>query len=318
MGPTVGHLVTVTTDGVPPREQLGYWRDVVLNRNRPLVPHDGQSFRARLVRLQGHETELVEHASDALESDRSPRRSHFTGGEDIAIELMRWCRSAVLEHNGEHQLGAQDLYVVDYSQTLRTRRSMHRAGGIVLSRKRVIEAIGRDPAALAACRLPARGLGTVLRHHLQASIDEAAAMTLAERAAAVDAAADMALALLQSVAGRRLDEDGLGGGLYAAARRLIAARCGEPDLSPEQVALALGCSRATLYRLFAQHDETVADVLWAARLQRARTLLTSADGAGMTVSDVAADCGFRDLSTFSRMYRRGFGLSPSEARRVTP
>jgi hypothetical protein len=146
-----GRLLTVTTDGVPPREQLGFWRDAVLNRNRPLVPSNGRPFQARLRRIVLSEIEMVEHASDAIESDRSPRRSQFAGGEDIAIELVHRCSGVVMEHNGEHRLRTGDLYVVDYAQSLRTKRSRHRASGIVLSRRRVIEAIGDDPARLAGC-----------------------------------------------------------------------------------------------------------------------------------------------------------------------
>jgi AraC-like DNA-binding protein len=309
-----GRLLAVSTDGVPPREQLGFWRDVVLNRNRPLVPPDRQQFQARLSRVVLSDAELVEHASDALESDRSPRRSQFGGGEDIAIELMRHCNGLLLEHNGEHRLRPGDLYVVDYAQPLRSKRSRHRACGIVLSRRRVIEAIGGDPARLAALKLPARGLGALLRVHLQTSIDEAPHMSAAQRVLAVGAAADMALALLQVAAQGRFDGERRAGGLYEAARRLIAGRCCDPALGPEHVAHAVGCSRATLYRVFAVHDESVAAVIWSARLERAHRMLGSSEGLGMTVVDIALASGFREVTTFTHMFRRRYGMSPGEAR----
>jgi AraC-like DNA-binding protein len=309
-----GRLVTVSTDGVPPREQLGYWRDVVLNRNRPLVPNDARSFQARLNRIVLREAELVDHASDGVESDRSPRRSQFAGGDDIALELMRACGGVVMEHNGEHRLRAGDLYVVDYSQPLRSRRTRHRASGIVLSRRRVIEAIGEDPARLAALRLPARGLGALLRVHLQTSIDEAPHMTAPQRVLAVNAAADMALALLQATVQGRFDGERLAGGLHEAAHRLIARRCCDPAFGPEHVADAVGCSRATLYRVFARHGESVAAVIWAARLEGGRRILGSAGGLGRTVSDVALACGFREVTTFTHMFRRRYGMTPGEAR----
>jgi AraC-like DNA-binding protein len=323
MNPTVGvgaapleqgRLLTVSTDGVPPREQLGFWRDTVLNRNRPLVPSDGRPFQAKLQRIVLRDAEMVEHASDSVESDRSPRRSQFAGGDDIAIELMHRCGGVVMEHNGEHRLRAGDLYVVDYAQSLRTKRSRHRAAGIVLSRRRVIEAIGDDPARLAALRLPARGLGALLRMHLLASIDEAPHMTAAQRVIAVGAAADMALALLQEAAKGRCDGERVTGGLYEAARRLIGRRCCDPAFGPEHVADTVGCSRATLYRAFAAHDESVAAVIWSSRLERAHCMLRSEEGQGMTVSDIAFACGFREATTFAHMFRRHYAMSPGEAR----
>jgi AraC-like DNA-binding protein len=310
-----GRLVTVSTDGVPPREQLGFWRDVVLNRNRPLVPQDGRSFQARLTRIVLSEAELVEHASDSIETDRSPQRSQFSGGEDIAIELMRQCSGVIMEHNGEHRLRSGDLYIVDYAQPLRMKRTRHSASGIVLSRRRVIEAIGGDPARLAGLRLPARGLGALLRAHMQATLDEARHMTDAQRALAVGAAADMALALLQATAQSRFDGERLAGwGLYTAVRRLIAKRCCDPALDPEQVAHAAGCSRATLYRAFALRDESVAAAIWSARLERAHRLLGSAEGLGKSIADIALATGFREVTTFNHMFRRRHGMTPGEAR----
>ncbi|MBV8187970.1 MAG: AraC family transcriptional regulator [Alphaproteobacteria bacterium] len=309
-----GRLVTVSTDGVAPCEQLGFWRDVVLNRNRPLVPQDKRPFQARLTRIVLSETELVEHVSDAVESDRSPGRSQFAGGDDIAIELMRKCRGVFMEHNGEQRLRSGDMYIVDYAQPLHMKRMRHRACGIVLSRRRVIEAIGGDPAQLAGVRLPARGLGALLRAHLQATLDEARHMTAAQRALAGSAAADMALALLQATAQGRIDGERLSGGLHEAARRLIARRCCDSAFGPEQVVQAMGCSRATLYRTFALHDESVAAVIWEARLELAHRLLGSAQGLGMSISELALAAGFREVTTFSHMFRRRFGMAPGEAR----
>jgi AraC-like DNA-binding protein len=34
----------------------------------------------------------------------------------------------------------------------------------------------------------------------------------------------------------------------------------------------------------------------------------------VTISDVAMLCGFTDIPTFTRMFRRRFGMTPSDAR----
>ena len=139
-------------------------------------------------------------------------------------------------------------------------------------------------------------------------------MTAAQRVVAVGAAAEIALALLQETAKWQLDDERLSGGLYEAARRLIARRCCDPAFGPEQVANGVGCSRATLYRAFAAHDESVAAVIWSSRLERAHRMLLSAEGQGMTLSDIAFACGFREATTFAHMFRRHHGTSPGEAR----
>lgn len=103
-------------------------------------------------------------------------------------------------------------------------------------------------------------------------------------------------------------------GFYCAALRLIDRECGDPNVTPEQVAFALGCSRATLYRAFAAHGADVAAALWQARLERARRILGSCEAIGLQISEVAALSGFRDMPSFTRMFKRRYGMTPRDVR----
>lgn len=154
--PGYGRLVELSADGVPADERLAFWRDTVLKRTQPQIIRNGQPFNARLKRIVLERTELVEHASDAVQALRAPGRSRFDGGDDIAVELMRDCRSALLDHGGEHRLKSGDLYVVDYAKPMQIIRSRHRSSGIVLSRRRVAEVMGEDMSALAGRRIAPR------------------------------------------------------------------------------------------------------------------------------------------------------------------
>ena len=308
-----GRLADLSTDGVPARERFDYWRDVVLRRTRPELPERGEPFRARLRRIVLADVELIEHASDAVISGRSAGRTRFDGGDDIAFELIR-SGTSQLTHNGEHRLRAGDLRLVDYARPFQTVLTRHRACGVVLSRRRVRDVLGDDLSALAGHRLPVRGLGAVLRAHMTATLDEAPYMTPEWRVIATNAAAEMALAILQAGRLGAADPEQFADGLYHAACAMIDKACADHDLSPERIALAVGCSRATLYRLFARRDESVVAVIWQARLERARRMLCSVDGIGVPIGDVAMLSGFTDTPTFSRMFKRRYGRTPREAR----
>lgn len=308
-----GRLVDLTTNGAPARERFDYWRDVVLRRTRPEVPERGQPFQAHLRRIVLNEVELIEHAAGAVVSGRSPGRTRFDGGDDVALELLRFGTSK-LTHNGEHKLRAGDFCLVDYARPFKTVLTRHRASGVVLSRRKVREALGGDLSALAGHRVPARGLAAVLRAHMMTTLDEAPHMTEQDRVVATNAAAEMALAILQAGRFGAADPDQFGAGLYQAACAVIDRTCAEPDLSPERIALTVGCSRATLYRLFARRGQSVAAAVWQARLERARRMLCSAESIGMTISDVAMMSGFTDIPTFTRMFKRRYGRTPREAR----
>jgi AraC-like DNA-binding protein len=310
-----GRLADLTTDGVAVRERADYWRDVVLRRTRPEIPRDGRPFRARLRRIVLPEVELIEHASEAVISGRSAGRTRFDGGDDIALELIRSGLSN-FTHAGEHTRRPGDLWLVDYARPFQTVLTRHRACGVVLSRRRVHEVLGNDLSMLAGHRVPARGLAAVMRAHMTSTLDEASHMTPQERVIATNAAAEMALAVLQAGRFGAADPDQLGEGLYRAARTLIDRSCADADLSPDRIALVVGCSRATLYRLFARRDESVAAVVWEARLERARRMLCSADGIAVPIGDVAMLCGFTDMPAFSRMFKRRYGRTPSDARQA--
>lgn len=310
-----GRLVDLTTDGVPAAQRLTFWRDEVLKRMEPAAASQADvPFRARLRRISVEGAELVEHISDPVIARRTAERRRIDGCDDISIDVMRHCQAASIDHGGEHRLRPGDVCVVDYAQPIEVRRSRHAAIGLIMPRSRACEAMGGDVPALAGTCLMARGMTTVLRHHLLTTLNEASFMSPLERVLAVNAAADMALAILQAGRFGTADSEQFSEGFYCAAHRLIDRLCPNADLTPKRVAVALGCSRASLYRIFARHGESVAATIWSARLERARRMLVSAEGLGLLVSDIAQHCGFRELPTFTRMFKRRYGMTPREAR----
>lgn len=87
------------------------------------------------------------------------------------------------------------------------------------------------------------------------------------------------------------------------------------DLSVAALARRAGYSDAHFSRLFlAVVGETPAGWLTGRRVERAAGRLRSGNA---HVLDVALDCGFADVTTFARAFRRRTGLSPSAYRRAT-
>lgn len=92
------------------------------------------------------------------------------------------------------------------------------------------------------------------------------------------------------------------------------------DLSVETLAEHHHVSVRTIYNAFAPTGETPAVYIRKQRLKKATTLLSAPQVRERTVASIAVECGYADPSTFTRAFRREYGLSPhhlAEKRRRT-
>lgn len=101
----------------------------------------------------------------------------------------------------------------------------------------------------------------------------------------------------------------------SAARAVVAQDLADPSLDERQVAARLGISGSYLRKLFADEGGFAA-YLRHERLHRARLMLRDPLCATLRVIDIVEACGFGDLSTFNRQFRRCFGATPSQMRDV--
>lgn len=68
--------------------------------------------------------------------------------------------------------------------------------------------------------------------------------------------------------------------------------------------------------LFAQAETTFSDYLITARLARARAMLEDFVHQEKSISTIALDAGFTNISYFNRAFRRAFNVTPSEVREI--
>ena len=98
-------------------------------------------------------------------------------------------------------------------------------------------------------------------------------------------------------------------------RGLIRANLGSATFGPARLCRLAGISRSQLYRLFEVHGG-VAQCIQRERLAAAhRALSNSADL--RSISEIAESVGLFNPSSFSRMFRRSYGIAPRELRLAT-
>lgn len=109
---------------------------------------------------------------------------------------------------------------------------------------------------------------------------------------------------------------GLAAARLAAIKADIAANLTEPDLSVATIAARHRITPRYLHMLFEADGFTFSEFVLDRRLSRAHSMLSAPQFSDRPISHVALRCGFGDLSYFNRTFRRRYGLTPSDIRRM--
>jgi AraC-like DNA-binding protein len=297
-------MMEISTDGLPRSDRLDFWSQTVLKRMEIAGrDEDAVAFHASLRRMKGGAGEFWDHFSTAIRVERSEQRCRADSGDEIYVGLLVEGRSEVCFGDRRVQLQAGDVYVTDFARPVGAHWRQHREVGVVFARSAAPQNVGR---------LAPAGAVSLLSSHLRTLANEAPGLSPEEQGVAVDIAIQFARLALSRGDARYLEGDQPT--LLAAIRQMIARHCADPEFSVETLAVALGCSRASLYRAFEHEPRSVAAAIWAARLQHARMLLLGEPAA--TIGTIAFRSGFLDQANFNRMFRREFGMAPGEFRQA--
>lgn len=299
-----------TTEDVPARERGDYWGRHVLQRMTIARSVRDQSFTARLRRLRGVAGEFWDHFSDEMPVMRDGARCRRDGGDEIYVGMLLDGVSDFSQAGRDQRIGPGRLYVVDMSRPVRAHWARHREVAIVLERKQVAALLGRPLDGLAGLVLPRQGMTELLASHLRLLALGLPTLTAHEHAVALETAIAMTCSALRS----GVETEDTPQGLKAAAWLVVRRRYADPGLSPGQIAAALGCSRAQLYRAFADETISIAGLIRETRLAQAREMLVHAAPTPETITRIAERCGFLDPSNFSRMFKARFSIRPQQLR----
>jgi AraC-like DNA-binding protein len=100
-------------------------------------------------------------------------------------------------------------------------------------------------------------------------------------------------------------------------KRDIAENIGRRDLSAESVGARHGISASYVRKLFEADGSSFTEFVLSQRVARAHRMLSSPRFAARAIGTIAFDVGFSDLSYFNRVFRRHYGVTPSDVRDKT-
>jgi len=167
------------------------------------------------------------------------------------------------------------------------------------------------------CRKPA-GSGGVQRlvFSAVAALQEGAAdMNAHDLGKAIGTVSELAVLALGNLADVNSSTSPVRAANLMRAKRIIRARCKDPDLTLADIAKECGLSLRYLHDLFRDDGRTLRENIIYERLQRARRMLEAGSPRTMKVTDVCFASGFSSLSFFSTAFRRTFSVSPVDVLR---
>lgn len=293
-------LVEASTDDAAPGEAFEYWRNIAYYYfdADPRPPGGAGEFRARAQALITPRGDLCLYHSSAVSGQRTARQIRLDAGDVFNFGMvLSGFRRHRDETDGVTVAGPGEFFCYDSTRVARVAWQDHSGLHLVLPRDLVSVSIGGSlsPASQLIERLSHSKLAPFLRSHYTVLAREFGSLSMSERAAVFDATVDLTLSVLrEALAADPPTSPSDSQAYFLAAKRLIHERFADPNLTPENIARALHCSRATLYRAFNAYGVTVAQYIREVRLQEAmRRIAVSPPNA--SIAGIAAECGFHGL-----------------------
>jgi AraC family transcriptional regulator, positive regulator of tynA and feaB len=296
-----------------PHDQFGFWREIICLAFVPLSPAPlgaVERFRGRVDARPLAQVVRARITSDAQRTRHGAREVAGTDGEYVFLNLQVAGTCAVEQDGRRSLVGPGQFTVVDtttpYSTTFDGPWEMlsYRLPRTLLG--------GRMDAVrqVTGTTWDTTGLGSVVSAVMASTWD------LVSPADAATAQVEQALvaafgAALAQRAGEPADRHER---LRSEIGREIERGLFDPDLTVATVSRRLGISPRTLHAAVSAGGETFAATVRRRRLEHAAVRLADR-GSRATITEIAADATFDGPASFSRAFRRQFGMTPSDARR---
>lgn len=161
-----------------------------------------------------------------------------------------------------------------------------------------------------------RGIGNIIKQSVLALHQDSSFLSDSEFLASARLVAELIMLALMGVSELQTIESPVRAKTLLHAKRVIRDQLSDPDLTLMGVATECGISLGYLHQLFKQDGRTAWEYLKVARLQHARYLIDQGLCRPNTVTEVALQCGFSNLSQFSTAFKEQFGMSPRDALRT--
>lgn len=313
--PRVAPIKEFDTGTYPEHERMAAWREVFGRTLLPLdfTPRKSENFYARARIMRFGKLGVLKAATSAVDQSNARLIVNddvsfvWSLSESTAAQLGR---SAAMANSDGILMSHGEIGSLSFPEE-------SRYVALALP-KATLAARVPDIGALFGRPIPATNPAQrILRNYLDLVEGDLTAADPELQAAFADHVCDLlALALgATSDAAAEARLRGLPAGRLHAIKDTVRRGCARPDFSIHTVAARHGISPRYVQRIFEENGTTFTEYLTAERLTVAYRALSRSTGDRLSISAIALDCGFSDVSYFNRAFRHRFGRTPSDVRK---
>jgi AraC-like DNA-binding protein len=253
-----------------------------------------------------------------MEGDRDPPLIASDGQENFAVFLIE-DGTELLEQGGRAAvLGPQSLSVWNTSRPARfeSRERVRQLSVVIPARplRAIVPNIDNYCAKVIDGRV---GTGLLLASHIRA-LGTVLQQSGPNTFDATTATLQLTAAALRGPTHETCSQHAMRAALRDSIESFIIRNLADPELTPERIAQVMRISLRYLHRLYEGEPFTISEWIRRQRLRYCDQALRSSAHRHRSITDLCHQWGFSDAAHFSRVYRREFGVSPSEARRAGP
>lgn len=312
-------LHELSTADVAPRHRLAYWSDMVCDTYVQLdceapagaATIEGSIESARLAALS-----LSQVTATAQQVHRTASRIARASEDYFLVSIQTVGHGLVAQDGREAHLAPGDFALYDSSRpyTLGFDDDFQQFVLMLPGRALRTELPGTERLT-ASVVSGQRGAGHLMINMIRTLAADIDTLAPESAVAVADSVTQILIAGLSTLpAAKRAPLSQLQAYHLERIKACVRARLRDPALSVAAVAAELKMSPSTLHRRWGAEACSLADWIWAQRLDGAHRELCDPGEARRSVSEIAFSWGFSDAAHFSRAFRARFGCSPREAR----
>ncbi len=250
-------------------------------------------------------------AAQTYDRDRHWMR-RYDDSDHLLLQLFAEGRNLAVNGTDDYVQAPGNVCAINLAYEAKSQSTDGRTLTLVLPRDLVRHTLPHLVDARGALFAPGSAAARIFADYLQSLGNNLASATQDE----APALARATLGLLDALtSGRDVLSRAAHGATFDSACRHIEAHLADPELGVAGICRYLRCSRATLYRLFADHGG-VQDYIRRRRLVACFKAICAPRQAHRRIYDIALDYGFTSASHFSHLFRSHFGITPREAREL--